>query len=240
MIDKKEKISKKANSYDLSYYVDSVKNNLSWEKTLSLIDTLRSCVCWIVALDYYHETNDVDYLRLAEDNRKTLYSFLTYDQIKDFETYTSLIIKPYFEYEKQIEEKIFNSEYFNSAEIDEFMWKRSSDSILYSKLTNYYKKIPNSLVSLFHFRQYVEDIEDCIDDYDEDLKNKEANIFFMVMLMQGITPDNFPKQFDGSIDSTLIKEKAIHHLHGFGKVKGLKPYTHVKNRIIEEIEAMLY
>lgn len=187
----KSKVYNKAEEYNISSYTDCVY--ITHDEVLCLANLLKTCIRWIVALDYYHETFNIEFLEIAVEERQKLDTFLTSNQVEDFLLLEKKIVDPFWQYEKDIEAKIKNSYQFSIEEIDDFMWRRSSDSLLYARLTSYFYPISENTIYLLHFTQYLEDIEDCKEDYVEDLESGQANLFFLHMLSNGIKYENFPK-----------------------------------------------
>lgn len=219
-VSKKDIVYDKATEYyNARYFITMLKSRVRECELQRIYNLVQFAVRWIVALDFFHETGEKEYEVIAKEELSGIYSSLSTEQVFDFKVFQESIVAPYFEYEKQVRVRILASDTFTFSEIEEFILRRSSDSLLYAKLAGYFYPLPDEVIYILHVRQLLEDIVDFIQDYEEDLIELQPNIFFMYLLNCGIPMREWSEDVDGAMEAISAKHDDgwLVHLIKFAK-----------------------
>ncbi len=124
--------------------------------------------------------------------------------------------------------------------------RRSSDSLLYGALTGYEYPVPREIIEVLHVRQALEDIEDCVEDYEEDLEALEPNIFFLYFLSNNLPRNLWPKDFT-SAKEVINRSRILPRVTSFIKrsyesaknIPSLKNYPDLEKNLDMQYESIV-
>jgi len=159
---------------------DLTKNINKKRKLCKLIKLADRYAC---LLDFYYETNDIDYYKDAKKQKKALYRRLD-AAIKTDLTNLEKELLPYFNYEQDLRRKIQTQNPITEKEIKNYILKKSSDSFYYMRILQAFIPKDNNLVKAYHYRIALYDILDDLRDFEEDFKQKMPNILYLYLYNQ--------------------------------------------------------
>ncbi len=225
---KHDQVFQKAASYETpGYLVKMLRRRVPARLVRRrLDDMLRTAIRWVVAMDAFHETGDEEYNEIALAEREALNAFLNPVQQDEITRFEREMVRPYWFYEADLKTQIALENRFTERQIRSSLERRSSDALLYARLVSFVCPLPIGVTTAIHVRQALEDIDDCVDDYVEDLENGEPNIFFMYLLHQGVLKRDWPKTFQAFRDTFFYRLRINRQLRQ--TAKGL--YDQVKEK----------
>lgn len=187
----------KVGEYETPDYLSRITLDLTGREEVAekVKNIVKIAVSWVVFMDLYYESGIKDYESVSNKQRSDLYSNLDSSQEKILERMEVSIVDPFWKYEEELRSGIKSGKSFNQQEIEDSLFRRSEDSVLYGTLTSFYCDFPQEAIQVLHVRQLFEDILDCVEDYEEDLEGNEPNIFFMYLLNRNIPKEKWPKTF---------------------------------------------
>lgn len=188
---------KKSDTYETPRYLSEIvlQTTNDQQTAAKVFDLITTAVRWVVFMDLYEETKDEQFNTAAQEQHAMLYSFLDTAQAIEFKKLENEIVVPYWTYEQTLKDRIKNNSVFSATHIQQSIFRRSEDAVLYGSLVSYFCPFPQEAIRCLHVRQAFEDIMDCIEDYEEDLVEFEPNIFFMYLLKNHVDTNHFPAQF---------------------------------------------
>ena len=193
-MNKIRKAYKKANEYENQIYISKLIFQLTNSKVVSIKakNIVKEIIKYIVLMDLYYETKDIDFKKEYAFQKYKIINKLTPSQTKTFNMLNSKIVIPFWKYEEGLRFKIKRNHPFSKKEIIKSIIKRSEDSIIYGKMASFYCKIDRDFLRILHLRQAIEDIYDCVWDYEEDYM-KEPNLITLFLLNKKIPIELHPK-----------------------------------------------
>jgi hypothetical protein len=222
-------VTQKVEQYENPKLIGKIIQNLSGSydsgKKAELI--VKETVKYIVLLDNYIEDKEKVNMTAARNQRKELIKLLEAVTKETFTTMEENLIVPYWIYEDKITRRIKGKSKFSDEEIKEFLLRRSEDSNLYSALASQCYQIPPQVSSALHISQAIEDINDCIEDYEDDMKKGQPNIFKLYFLNREIPTSSWPTLWsdarqlskDSGITDSVLKLGESVHMEGTLAIK---------------------
>ncbi len=149
------------------------------EKSLEANSLIKSLTQYIVLLDKHYDEKSYEYKIRADTIFKSI--------MKDAKGYVRNGIKHSMatlwniaSYEIKLKERMFNNEVFDKKEISYHLMQKSSDTLLYAIILDKYVKSFNpNVLQIYHYNQALLDILDDYNDIEEDIMNRDLNIFLM-------------------------------------------------------------
>lgn len=173
-----DKIDKKCSEGNKIMAEIAYVSTKSIKQKKDLGDLIRLADRYACLLDFYYETNNSCFYKEAKKQKKALYSTLDKKIKADLNRIEKRIL-PYFDYEKEIKEKLRKGESFSDKEIKKYILSKSSDAYYSGRLLEMF--VPNStnLVKVFHYRLALSDIYGDLRDFEEDLKHNMPNLLYL-------------------------------------------------------------
>ena len=175
------------------------------EKSLVGISMIKALTKYIVLLDKHYDEKSYEYKARAD---------IIFEGImKNAKGYVRNAIKHSMaslwtiaSYEIKLRERMLNEEIFEKSEIRYHIMQKSSDTVLYSViLDKYVENFNPNILQLIHYNQALLDIQDDLKDLEEDIMNRDLNIFLMAsgesLSIQDI--------FSNRVSSDKVKIKSI-------------------------------
>ncbi|HEY9246246.1 MAG TPA: hypothetical protein VIO11_05295 [Candidatus Methanoperedens sp.] len=192
-------------------YPQSEDKNTEKRLVFSLLQAAIRYACF---LDKYHESGEAIYLEEAYKHRSIIFSSLTPEKCMTLESIEKKIL-PFWDYERCIQKRIEDDDSFSDADIREYIYLRSSDSLFYCEIANAFHPLNPETAELFHKRLMLFDIVDSIQDFEEDMRDKQPNILVM-WLLNYMSRDMIPLSLPQALDISR-KHKINSKIHDFGR-----------------------
>ena len=166
---------------DLStYFFAAYSDSMDFERSFSVYVTVKALVRHILLSDRYFETGNKKLYYLArlmlERAKENLQGGLKYSLSYSIRQFT-----PFWQFEQMMKKRMLAGDTFSSKEIAHHNLLKSSDSsliyssVLESELFNF----DQTVTSVIHYNQALQDIVDDYTDIEEDLRDKMPNIFLL-------------------------------------------------------------
>lgn len=182
------------------------------EKNL-VFSLLRSAIRYACFLDKYHESGEDIYFDEALKHRSIIFSSMPPEKCLMLESIEKKIM-PFWDYERHIQKRIEDDDAFSEADIREYICLRSSDSFFYCEIASAFQPFNPEMTELFHKRLMLSDILDSIQDFEEDMKDKQPNILVM-WLLKYMSKDMIPLSLPCALDLSR-KHKLNSKILNFG------------------------
>jgi len=189
----------------VTYFLILYCNNGNLEKSLQIYDVIKSLIRYIALLDRYYDMKDYD-CKIRAD---LLFKYImnnTNGHLRNAIKHSMDSLWTIAEFEEKLKEKMLNGkELFVKNEIRYHIMKKSSDTILYSAvLENYIERFNPNVSQLLHYNRALLDMQDDFKDIEEDLTNRDLNIF----LMSSIGIMSISDVLNGHINTNDVRRKS--------------------------------
>lgn len=149
------------------------------EKSLEANSLIKSLTQYIVLLDKHYDEKSYEYKVRADIIFKSIMKDAT-GYVRNGIKHSMAVLWSIASYEIKLKERMFNNEVFDKNEIRYHLMQKSSDTLLYGVILDKYVKSFNpNVLQLYHYNQALLDIQDDINDIEEDIMNRDLNIFLM-------------------------------------------------------------
>lgn len=174
------------------------------EKSLEAHSMIKALTKYIVLLDKHYDEKSYEYKARAdiifESIMKNATGYVRYS-IK----HSMAILWTIASYEIKLRERMLNDEVFEKSEIRYHLMQKSSDTLLYSViLDKYVERYNPNVLQLIHYNQALLDIQDDLKDVEEDVMNRDLNIFLMAS--QGVL--SIQDIFNRRISTVKVKKQS--------------------------------
>jgi hypothetical protein len=149
------------------------------DKSLKAHSMIKALTKYIVLLDKHYDEKSYEYKARAdaifEHLMKNATGYVRYAIKHQMATLWAIA-----SYEIKLKERMLNKEIFEKCEIRYHIMQKSSDTVLYSIILDKYADSFNpNILQLLHYNQALLDIQDDLKDVEEDIMNRDLNIFLM-------------------------------------------------------------
>jgi hypothetical protein len=149
------------------------------EKSLVAHSMIKALTKYIVLLDKHYDEKSYEYKARAdaifEHIMKNATGYVRYAIKHQMATLWAIA-----SYEIKLKERMLNGEIFEKSEIRYHIMQKSSDTVLYSVILDKFVDSFNpNILQLLHYNQALLDIQDDLKDVEEDIMNRDLNIFLM-------------------------------------------------------------
>jgi hypothetical protein len=183
------RIDEKARDYG-TYLLAAYAETKDLTRSMEIFILIRYLVRYVLFMDLYNEGAGKQYRWMSDQLLKSV------KKINYVEAWTALktsieMFSPFWRYEKNLQRRMIKGDRVRLKEIRHHNIMKSRDALIYSTaLYNHLPLFTQNISNVIHYNQALQDLEDDFDDIQDDIIDKNPNVFVLTAIANNNNSNN--------------------------------------------------